>query len=123
MVDMSVGVCTRDFSHKTVMNVSREGSALLNDPRAGETGGVSGALSSLHEMTLLALFASAVIISIETGNLTNSARACLLAEVFMIAVVWVGSTEECSTRSTSYLLLQWLVVVLLGGAKVLQGKG
>lgn len=67
MVDMSVGVCTRDFSHRTVMKDSSEGRLASKDVRVGDVGGVSIA-SSWQLMTELALAARAATISVETLN-------------------------------------------------------
>lgn len=59
MVDISVGVCTRDFSQRVAMKHSRVGRDASKDARTGEVGGVMGIESSWQEMTELALAANA----------------------------------------------------------------
>lgn len=69
MVDMSVGVCTRDFSHRTVMKVSNVGRPLISkDEFVGEIGGVIGIESSWQLITELAFAARDATISVETLN-------------------------------------------------------
>ena len=98
MVDMSVGVWTLDFSHRTVMNDSREGRPVSKLARPGVTGGVMTPESSWQLMTELAFAANATTISVETLNWTNSSSACLEVMLF-ICEMYDSRGAECSGRA------------------------